>query len=125
MLEQEYLRRILKAHVYDVAKETPLQQAKLLSARTENKILLKREDLQSVFSFKLRGAYNKMANLTPEQRARGVIAASAGNHAQGVAPCRQQTRLQSCHCHADYGAGPQNQHGPQIRRRSRSLRRVL
>lgn len=85
MLEQEYLRRILKAHVYDVAKETPLQQAKLLSARTENKILLKREDLQSVFSFKLRGAYNKMANLTPEERARGVIAASAGNHAQGVA----------------------------------------
>ena len=60
MLEQEYLRRILKAHVYDVAKETPLHQAKLLSARTENKILLKREDLQSVFSFKLRGAYNKM-----------------------------------------------------------------
>ena len=85
MLEQEYLRRILKAHVYDVAKETPLHQAKLLSARTENKILLKREDLQSVFSFKLRGAYNKMANLTPEERARGVIAASAGNHAQGVA----------------------------------------
>lgn len=84
MLEQEYLRRILKAHVYDVAKETPLHQAKLLSARTENKILLKREDLQSVFSFKLRGAYNKMANLTPEERARGVIAASAGNHAQAL-----------------------------------------
>ena len=85
MLEQEYLRRILKAHVYDVAKETPLHQAKLLSARTENKILLKREDLQSVFSFKLRGAYNKMANLTPEERARGVIAASATQSADWAA----------------------------------------
>ena len=123
MLEQEYLRRILKAHVYDVAKETPLHQAKLLSARTENKILLKREDLQSVFSFKLRGAYNKMANLTPEERARGVIAASAGNHAQGVAlAASQQTRLPCCHRDADYGAGPQNQHSPQIGRRSRPLR---
>lgn len=85
MLEQEYLKRILKARVYDVAKETPLQKAKLLSARTDNTILLKREDLQSVFSFKLRGAYNKMANLSEEERAKGVIAASAGNHAQGVA----------------------------------------
>ena len=85
MLEQEYLRRILKAHVYDVAKETPLQKAKLLSERIGNNVMLKREDLQSVFSFKLRGAYNKMANLTPEERAKGVIAASAGNHAQGVA----------------------------------------
>lgn len=75
MLEQEYLRRILKAHVYDVAKETPLQKAKLLSERIGNNVMLKREDLQSVFSFKLRGAYNKMANLTPEERAKGVIAA--------------------------------------------------
>lgn len=85
MLQQEYLRRILKARVYDVAKETPLQKAPLLSAKIDNKVLLKREDLQSVFSFKLRGAYNKMANLSEEERARGVIAASAGNHAQGVA----------------------------------------
>ena len=85
MLEQEYLRRILKARVYDVAKESPLQKAKLLSERIGNNVLLKREDLQSVFSFKLRGAYNKMANLSEEERAKGVIAASAGNHAQGVA----------------------------------------
>lgn len=122
MLEQEYLRRILKAHVYDVAKETPLHQAKLLSARTENKILLKREDLQSVFSFKLRGAYNKMANLTPEERARGVIAASAGNHAQGVALAASKLGCRAVIVMPITGAGPQNQHSPQIGRRSRPLR---
>jgi len=80
-----YLKRILNARVYDVAIETPLEAAPNLSARTGNTILLKREDMQPVFSFKLRGAYNKMAQLTPEQLKRGVIAASAGNHAQGVA----------------------------------------
>lgn len=84
-LEQDYLQKILKARVYDVAKESPLQKANLLSERIHNTVLLKREDLQQVFSFKLRGAYNKIANLSPEARARGVIAASAGNHAQGVA----------------------------------------
>ncbi len=84
-LAQAYLRRILKARVYDVAVETPLEFAPRLSARTGNRVLLKREDLQPVKSFKLRGAYNKMALLPPEDRARGVIAASAGNHAQGVA----------------------------------------
>src|SRR3954471_11214957 len=82
---QEYLRRILNARVYDVASETPLEVAPLLSARIGGKVLLKREDLQPVFSFKLRGAYNKMVNLPPAALARGVIAASAGNHAQGVA----------------------------------------
>ncbi|MGH8153259.1 MAG: threonine ammonia-lyase, biosynthetic, partial [Rhodanobacteraceae bacterium] len=71
--------------VYDVARETPLESAILLSSRLRNRVLLKREDLQPVFSFKLRGAYNKMTALSPAQRARGVIAASAGNHAQGVA----------------------------------------
>ena len=81
----DYLERILKARVYDVAVQTPLERAANLSARLKNEILLKREDLQPVFSFKLRGAYNKMAHLTREQLARGVIAASAGNHAQGVA----------------------------------------
>lgn len=81
----DYLKRILTAHVYDVAIETPLEIAPSLSARTGNKVLLKREDMQPVFSFKLRGAYNKMAQLTPEQLKRGVITASAGNHAQGVA----------------------------------------
>jgi threonine dehydratase len=82
---QSYLKRILTARVYDVAIESPLECAPNLSARTGNKILLKREDMQPVFSFKLRGAYNKMAQLTPEQIKRGVITASAGNHAQGVA----------------------------------------
>jgi len=82
---QSYLKRILTARVYDVAIESPLEFAPNLSARTGNKILFKREDMQPVFSFKLRGAYNKMAQLSPEQIKRGVIAASAGNHAQGVA----------------------------------------
>ncbi len=81
----EYLRRIINARVYDVAVETPLDRAPRLSARMGGNLLLKREDLQPVFSFKLRGAYNKMVNLPPAVRARGVIAASAGNHAQGVA----------------------------------------
>jgi threonine dehydratase len=85
MPAQEYLRRILNARVYDVAIETPLEVAPQLSERLGNTVLLKREDLQPVFSFKLRGAYNKMVNLPPEALKRGVIAASAGNHAQGVA----------------------------------------
>ena len=80
-----YLERILKARVYDVAIESPLEHISRISARIENRVLIKREDLQPVFSFKLRGAYNKIAQLTPEERARGVITASAGNHAQGVA----------------------------------------
>jgi threonine dehydratase len=81
----DYLQRILTARVYDVARETPLEPAKNLSRRLGHQVLLKREDQQPVFSFKLRGAYNKMARLTPEQLAAGVICASAGNHAQGVA----------------------------------------
>ncbi len=82
---QSYLKRILTARVYDVAVESPLEHAPSLSARIGNDVLLKREDMQPVFSFKLRGAYNKMAHLTPAQLKRGVITASAGNHAQGVA----------------------------------------
>ena len=81
----QYLQKILTAKVYEVAQETPLDPAKNLSRRIGNKVLLKREDQQSVFSFKLRGAYNKMAHLTAAQLAKGVICASAGNHAQGVA----------------------------------------
>jgi threonine dehydratase len=84
-MPSDYLERILTARVYDVAQETPLEEATNLSARLHNRLLLKREDVQSVFSFKLRGAYNKMAQLPPEQLAQGVIASSAGNHAQGVA----------------------------------------
>jgi threonine dehydratase len=86
----DYLTRILNAKVYDVAIETPLELAPALSARLRNRLYLKREDEQPVFSFKLRGAYNKMANLAPAERARGVIAASAGNHAQGVALAAQR-----------------------------------
>ena len=82
---QDYIRRILASSVYDVAIETPLEPMKQLSRRLGFEILLKREDLQPVFSFKIRGAHNKLASLTAEERARGVICASAGNHAQGVA----------------------------------------
>ncbi len=89
-MHPDYLEKILNARVYDVAIETPLEPAPNLSARTGNRVLLKREDMQPVFSFKLRGAYNKMAHLTPAQRKRGVIAASAGNHAQGVALAAQK-----------------------------------
>jgi threonine dehydratase len=81
----DYLQRILTARVYDVAVETPLERAPSLSKRLGNAVFLKREDQQPVFSFKLRGAYNKMIRLSPEQLQRGVICASAGNHAQGVA----------------------------------------
>ena len=81
----DYLKKILNARVYDVAKETPLDLARNLSRRLNNTVLLKREDKQPVFSFKLRGAYNKMAQLSPGQLHKGVICASAGNHAQGVA----------------------------------------
>lgn len=81
----DYLKKILTARVYDVAVESGLEPAKNLSRRLHNKVLLKREDQQAVFSFKLRGAYNKMAQLSPEQLKKGVICASAGNHAQGVA----------------------------------------
>ncbi|MBK9522593.1 MAG: threonine ammonia-lyase, biosynthetic [Rhodocyclaceae bacterium] len=81
----DYLEKILNARVYDVAIETPLDFAANLSARSNNRIYFKREDMQPVFSFKLRGAYNKMVQLTAAQKKRGVICASAGNHAQGVA----------------------------------------
>ncbi|MCH8499940.1 MAG: threonine ammonia-lyase, biosynthetic [Marinobacter sp.] len=84
-MPQRYIKKILDARVYDVAIESPLTEARSLSRRLNNNILLKREDLQPVFSFKIRGAYNRMAMLSDEQKARGVICASAGNHAQGVA----------------------------------------
>lgn len=84
-MPESYIKRILNARIYDLAVETPLDNARLLSQRTSNTVLLKREDLQPVFSFKLRGAYNKLLLLSKEERARGVICASAGNHAQGVA----------------------------------------
>ncbi|HEX8010862.1 MAG TPA: threonine ammonia-lyase, biosynthetic [Casimicrobiaceae bacterium] len=86
----DYLKKILTAKVYDVAIESPLELAPTLSARLGNTVLLKREDQQPVFSFKLRGAYNRMAHLSTAERARGVVAASAGNHAQGVALAAQR-----------------------------------
>src|SRR5438128_6884619 len=79
------VREILTSRVYDVARETPLDPAPRLSVRVENMVLLKREDLQPIFSFKIRGAYNRIVRLAADERARGVIASSAGNHAQGVA----------------------------------------
>ncbi|WP_040482333.1 threonine ammonia-lyase, biosynthetic [Luminiphilus syltensis] len=89
-MPETYIKRILNARVYDVARETPLDIAPLMSRRLSNQVWFKREDLQPVFSFKCRGAYNKMVNLTPEARAKGVVAASAGNHAQGVALAAQR-----------------------------------
>lgn len=89
-MKNDYLEKVLTARVYDVAVETPLDVQPNLSRRVGNNVLLKREDMQPVFSFKLRGAYNKMAHLTPAQLKRGVIAASAGNHAQGVALSAQK-----------------------------------
>ncbi len=89
-MNKGYLEKILKARVYDVASESPLDPAPLLSRRLRNRVLIKREDLQPVFSFKQRGAYNKMAGLPRQRLARGVIAASAGNHAQGVALAAQR-----------------------------------
>ncbi len=90
MKKHDYLERILKARVYDVASESPLELAPSLSKRLRNRLLLKREDLQPVFSFKLRGAYNKMVGLPAAKLKKGVIAASAGNHAQGVALAAQR-----------------------------------
>jgi threonine dehydratase len=94
MLER-YVKKILSSRVYDVAVETPLQPARNLSRRMGARVLLKREDMQPVFSFKIRGAYNKIAQLSAEERARGVIAASAGNHAQGVALAARELDLKA------------------------------
>lgn len=94
VMTDPYVEMIRKAPVYDVAQETPLEQAPILSRRLENRVLLKREDLQPVFSFKLRGAYNKIVSLSDAERRCGIIAASAGNHAQGVALAGQKLGLQ-------------------------------
>src|SRR5882724_7010591 len=84
-MTDNYLERVLKARVYDVAIETPLDEARRLTQRLANTVFLKREDMQPIFSFKLRGAYNKIVHLSDTVAQRGVICASAGNHAQGVA----------------------------------------
>ena len=94
-MAQSYIKRILNAQVYDVARETPLHAAPLLSSRIGNQAFLKREDLQPVFSFKCRGAYNKLVHLGQEARDAGVVAASAGNHAQGVALAAAKLGIQA------------------------------
>jgi len=94
-MPDKYLKKILTSHVYDVAHETPLEHAPLLSKRTGNTVFLKREDEQPVFSFKIRGAYNKMAGLPREVLKRGVICASAGNHAQGVAFAANRMKIKA------------------------------
>ena len=92
-MSREYVEKIDNARVYEVANVSPLEEARCLSKRLHNHILLKREDVPPVFSFKLRGAYNKIANLSDEEKSRGVIAASAGNHAQGVALACQKLNI--------------------------------
>jgi threonine dehydratase len=94
-MPQSYIKRILSARVYDVAIESPIDEAPQLSARFGNRVLLKREGLQPIFSFKLRGAYNKIVGLSDAERARGVITASAGNHAQGVALSAQRLQIKA------------------------------
>ncbi|EAT11298.1 threonine ammonia-lyase, biosynthetic [Bermanella marisrubri] len=94
-MAENYIKRILEANVYDVAVETPLSEAKFLSNRLGNNILIKREDKQPVYSFKCRGAYNCIAKKSPEQLAKGVVTASAGNHAQGVALSAQQLGIKA------------------------------
>lgn len=94
-MPRDYVERILRSKVYELARETPLEQMPILSGRLDNTVLLKREDLQPVFSFKLRGAHNKIASLDEASRARGVVCASAGNHAQGVAMSAQHLRLRA------------------------------
>ena len=84
-MSELYIKKILQSRIYDLAIETPMEPARIMSERLDNNVLLKREDIQSVFSFKLRGAYNKLLCLSDQEKKRGVIAASAGNHAQGVA----------------------------------------
>ncbi|MGB2325887.1 MAG: pyridoxal-phosphate dependent enzyme, partial [Pseudomonadales bacterium] len=88
-MPSRYIKKILAANIYDLAKETPVDRAKGLSTRLQNNVLIKREDLQPVFSFKLRGAYNCLQNLSPAEQALGVVTASAGNHAQGLALAAQ------------------------------------
>ena len=98
---QDYVRRILTSAVYEVAEETSLEPMARLSARLGMAVLIKREDLQPVFSFKIRGAYNASRALTAAERARGVICASAGNHAQGVALSASALGIRAVDRHAD------------------------
>ncbi len=122
-MQENYVDRILKAKVYDVAVETSLDAAPRLSSRLDNRILFKREDLQPVFSFKIRGAYNKIAQLSPISAQRGVICASAGNHAQGVALAARTRGIPARHRHAPDHPRHQGAGGRRFRRRNRVARR--
>ena len=124
-MKNDYLERILRARVYDVAIETPLEVAPNLSARLGNRVLLKREDMQPVFSFECRGAYNKMVNLPAAALARGVIASSAGNHAQGVALAAQKLGCARGDRDAVHHAQDQDRRGQGARRRGDPARRHL
>ena len=121
----DYLQKILTAKVYDVAIESPLEPAPMLSRRLGNRVLLKREDQQPVFSFKLRGAYNKMAHLSRAERARGVIAASAGNHAQGVALAAQTLGCKATIVMPVTTPHDQDRGGRGARRQGRAARRLV
>ena len=120
-----FLHAVSTSRVYDVARETPLDPAPRLSRRLGSTVLLKREDLQPVFSFKLRGAYNKIAHLDAEERARGVITASAGNHAQGVALSARQLGHPRGDRDAADDARDQGGRGARPGRRGRARRRLL
>ena len=124
-MQENYVEKILKAKVYDVAVETSLEAAPRLSRRLNNRVLFKREDLQPVFSFKIRGAYNKIAQLSETAAQRGVICASAGNHAQGVALGRAHPRHPGGHRDAADDARHQGSGGRRSRRRDRAARRRL
>ncbi|XNM79846.1 pyridoxal-phosphate dependent enzyme [Escherichia coli] len=121
----EYLRAVLRAPVYEAAQVTPLQKMEKLSSRLDNVILVKREDRQPVHSFTLRGAYAMMAGLTEEQKAHGVITASAGNHAQGVAFFFCAVRREGPDRYANRHRRHQSRCGTWIRRRSAASWREL
>ena len=121
----ELLRLILTSRVYDVARQTPLDAARRLSQRTGHEVFLKREDLQPIFTYKIRGAYNRIAHLSAEERQRGVITASAGNHAQGVAYAATASWPRCVDRHAADDAGDQDRRGAPAGRDGRALRRQL
>ena len=118
-----YIETILKARVYDVAIESPLEEAPRLSRRLGNQVLLKREDLQPVFSFKLRGAYNRIAHLSDAIARRGVMCASAGNHAQGVALAARRRGITARRRHAADHPAHQGAGGDGSGRRGGAARR--
>ena len=124
-MPRSYVEKILRARVYDAARETPLDPAPLLSRRTSNQVLLKREDLQPVFSFKVRGAFNKMHSLSAQDRKRGVIASSAGNHGQGVALAARKLGIEALIVMPETTPRLKVDAGHQPRRGNRPVWRVL